>query len=171
MTNPKSDRLLSELLARINALEAWRTQQTDLLDAILATQSTMEAGHDEVRDDDQLEEDIQIDGDALITWVHRSVAAVIARPLRGEYAWCPRWWDHPEAVFRFEALYQAWFELAHEPGVAMSIWIRDHLDPCLQQLLSPSGPFADCSHSERMRALNPPHTPLPTLPTLTPPAG
>ena len=49
----------------------------------------------------------------------------------------------------------------------MSTWIRDHLDPCLRELLTPLGPFADCSHSERFRSLTP-HTPLPTLPTLTP---
>ena len=37
----------------------------------------------------------------------------------------------------------------------MSIWIRDHLDPCLRELLSPNGPFADCTHTERHR--NSPH--------------
>jgi hypothetical protein len=49
----------------------------------------------------------------------------------------------------------------------MSIWIRDHLDPCLRELLSPLGPFADCTHTDRFRSLNP-HTPLPTLPTTDP---
>ena len=47
------------------------------------------------------------------------------------------------------------------------MWIREHLDPCLRELLTPLGPFADCSHSERVRILTP-HAPLPTLPTLTP---
>ena len=59
-----------------------------------------------------------IDGDALIDWVHRHVTAVIARPLRGDLRWCPQWWDHAEAVFRFEALRRAWTELAAEPGAA-----------------------------------------------------
>ena len=70
-------------------------------------------------------------------------------------------------MFRFEALRRAWTELAPEPGAAMSVWIRDHLDPCLRELLTPLGPFADCTHSERVRILTP-HAPLPTLPTLTP---
>ena len=99
--------------------------------------------------------------------MHRHVTAVIARPLRGDLCWCPQWWDHAEAVFRFEALRRAWTELAAEPGAAMSVWIREHLDPCLRELLNPLGPFADCSHSERVRILTP-HAPLPTLPTLTP---
>jgi hypothetical protein len=103
----------------------------------------------------------------LIEWVHRCVTPVIARPLRGEIRWCPLWWEHAEAVFRFEALHRAWTELAPEPGVAMSIWIRDHLDPCLRELLSPLGPFVDCTHSERNRSAGE-HKPLPTLPTSTP---
>ncbi|MBW0115285.1 DUF4913 domain-containing protein [Pseudonocardia sp. KRD-169] len=92
---------------------------------------------------------------------------MIARPLRGELTWCPLWWEHPEAVFRLEALRRAWTELAPEPGAAMSIWIRDHLDPCLRELLTPLGPFADCAHNERYRALSG-HTPIATLPTRTP---
>ena len=101
--------------------------------------------------------------------MHDTVAAITARPLRGEFAWCPLWWEHPEAVFRFEALHGAWTELAPEPGAALSIWIRDHLDPCLHVLLSPNGPFADCAHTERHRIRPHPHRPLPTLPTTTPP--
>ncbi|MBW0092317.1 DUF4913 domain-containing protein [Pseudonocardia sp. KRD-184] len=113
------------------------------------------------------DEDTGIDADRLIGWVHRHVAAVIARPLRGEIKWCPLWWEHPEAVFRFEALRRAWTQLAPEAGVGMSVWIRDHLDPCLRELLSPLGPFADCSHNERFRTLTE-HVPLPTLPTASP---
>ncbi|MFC4945831.1 DUF4913 domain-containing protein [Pseudonocardia sp. GCM10023141] len=158
-------RALAELHARVQALEAWRAHQTDLLDDILNAQSTPIEEVDELDDES---DSAGIDGDKLIEWVHRCVTAVIARPLRGDYAWCPRWWDHPEAIFRFEALYRAWTELAPEPGAAMSIWIRDHLDPCLRELLNPSGPFVDCTHSERQRALNPDHTPLSTLPTAVP---
>jgi hypothetical protein len=150
-------RLITELHARISALEAWRAHQTDLLDELL------EQRHDDLDE----EPDAELDSDVLIEWVHRCVTPVIARPLRGEIKWCPLWWEHPEAVFRFEALHRAWTELAPEPGAAMSIWIRDHLDPCLRELLSPLGPFADCSHSDRHRNTNG-HTPLPGLPTTTP---
>lgn len=155
-------RLIAELQARIQALEAWRTHQTDLLDELLN-----HPDHDDTDLDGELGD--ELDGDALIEWVHRCVTPVTARPLRGEIRWCPLWWEHPEAVFRFEALHRAWTELAPEPGVAMSIWIRDHLDPCLRELLSPLGPFVDCTHTERHRALED-HTPLPTLPTRSPTA-
>jgi hypothetical protein len=109
-----------------------------------------------------------VSGAALIEWVHTNVATVIARPLRGEIKWCPLWWEHPEAIFRFTALHRAWTELAHEPGTGLSIYIRDHLDPCLRELTSTLGPFADCSHNERYKTLTG-HDPLPTLPTSDPP--
>ncbi|OJY41596.1 DUF4913 domain-containing protein [Pseudonocardia sp. 73-21] len=156
-------RLLHELLARVNALEAWRAHQSDLLDAVINNSSSPSA--EKVSDDDPL--DIVLDADQLVGWVHQHVAAVIARPLRGEYRWCPIWWEHPEAAFRFAALQRAWAELAPEPGSAMSVWIRDHLDPCLRELLSPTGPFVDCIHDERYRTLNE-HRPHPTLPVVDP---
>ncbi|MGD9989352.1 DUF4913 domain-containing protein [Pseudonocardia sp.] len=157
--------LIAELCARVQALEAWRTHQSDLLDELLNGVPALESVHEAPPDDG--DENTELDVDALIVWVHDTITSMIARPLRGELVWCPLWWEHPEAVFRLEALRRAWTELAPEPGAAMSIWIRDHLDPCLRELLSPLGPFADCTHNERYRALNG-HTPLSTLPTRAP---
>jgi hypothetical protein len=160
--------VVAGLHSRVAALEAWRAHQTDLLDEILEnlpvsdSPEFVDADHDpheHVADDFDLA--------ALIDWVHQHVTAVIARPLRGEHKWCPQWWEHPEALFRFTALYHAWTELAGEPGAALSTWIRDHLDPCLRELLAPAGPFTDCVQSERCRATTT-HTALPTLPTTTP---
>ena len=165
-------RLLVELQVRIGALEGWRALQTELLDDLFNGRHHAR-GPDEEDDPavgTELEPavaDDELDADRLIGWVHRHVAAVIARPLRGEVKWCPLWWEHPEAVFRFEALRRAWTQLAPEGGVAMSVWIRDHLDPCLRELLSPVGPFVDCSHNERFRTLTE-HLPLPTLPIALP---
>ena len=162
-------RLLIELQARIDVLEGWRAHQSELLDSVVncRTEPVVAAGPEQDDDVSRADGDTGIDADRLIGWVHRHVAAVIARPLRGEIKWCPLWWEHPEAVFRFEALRRAWTQLAPEAGVGMSIWIRDHLDPCLRELHSPLGPFADCSHNERFRTLTE-HVPLPTLPTATP---
>lgn len=163
-------RLLVELQARIGVLEGWRAHQSELLDSVINGRTDLPADNDPEHDNvgtDDVAEGEGIDADRLIGWVHRHVAAVIARPLRGEIKWCPLWWEHPEAVFRFEALRRAWTQLAPEAGVGMSIWIRDHLDPCLRELLSPLGPFADCSHNERFRTLTE-HVPLPTLPTALP---
>ncbi|MHA6779871.1 DUF4913 domain-containing protein [Pseudonocardia saturnea] len=163
---PTTDtRLLAELCARVQALEAWRAHQTDLLDELLNGIPANDQAAPSAADDDLDEGDLDVD--ALIVWVHDTITSMIARPLRGELTWCPLWWEHPEAVFRLEALRRAWTELAPEPGAAMSIWIRDHLDPCLRELLTPLGSFADCVHNERYRAVNG-HTPIATLPTRTP---
>lgn len=163
-----ASRLLIELQARIGVLEGWRAHQSELLDGVINGRAELITEQDDdISQDDVADEDTGIDADRLIGWVHRHVAAVIARPLRGEIKWCPRWWEHPEAVFRFEALRRAWTQLAPEAGVGMSVWIRDHLDPCLRELLSPLGPFADCSHNERFRTLTE-HVPSPTLPTASP---
>lgn len=170
--SPTIDRqVVVGLHSRVSALEAWRAHQTDLLDEILENLPVSEDPDFVDADHDPHDQHVVDDFDlaALIDWVHQHVAAVIARPLRGEHKWCPQWWEHPEALFRFTALYQAWTELAGEPGAALSIWIRDHLDPCLRELLAPAGPFTDCVQSERYRAVAT-HTPLPTLPT-TAPAG
>jgi hypothetical protein len=150
------------LADRLVALEAWREEFLADLDAVQDREEAVIADPPELHPDDEV-----LDPDRLIGWVHRHVTAVIARPLRGEVCWCPLWWEHPEAVFRFEAARRAWTHLAPEPGPSMSTWIRDHLDPCLRELLSPLGPFADCSHSDRFRGHSE-HTPLPTLPTQVP---
>lgn len=162
MTTP-NDQVIAELAARVQALEAWRTHQTDLIDELLNGVPTPAVDEFPPGDDEATELDL----DALVPWVHNTVTAMIARPLRGELTWCPLWWEHPEAVFRLEALRRAWTEFSVEPGAAMSIWIRDHLDPCLRELLTPLGPFADCRQHERHRGASE-HIPLPTLPTRAP---
>lgn len=162
MTDP-TEQMITDLAARVQALEAWRTHQTDLIDELLngapAAPAEQPGSADETAD--------ELDIDTLTGWVHDTITAMIARPLRGELVWCPLWWEHPEAVFRLEALRRAWTEYATEPGAAMSIWIRDHLDPCLRELLTPLGPFADCRHHDRRRSAGE-HTPIPTLPTRDP---
>lgn len=157
---PDHDEQIAALTARVQALEAWRDHQTDLLDELINGMPTAEPASDPAPKED-------LDADGLVSWVHQCITGIIARPLRGELMWCPRWWEHPEAILRMRALHRAWAELASEPGVAMSLWLRDHLDPCLRELLNPLGPFADCAHNERYRSLNG-HTPLATLPTAAP---
>jgi hypothetical protein len=165
MRDPEQvERLLAELSARVQALEGWRAHQSDLLDEIVNGPPRIHSIDEHTPPDvDPAEE---LDADSLKEWVHDTVTSMIARPLRGDLTWCPIWWEHAEAVFRLEALRRAWAELASEPGAAMSIWIRDHLDPCLRELLSPIGPFADCAHNERYRSITS-HTPVPTLPVRT----
>ncbi|MET9991078.1 DUF4913 domain-containing protein [Streptomyces mutabilis] len=71
---------------------------------------------------------------------HRRPAARSGAP------WCPRWWEHLEAVARLHALWLAWQELTdpRAGAVGPSVWHRDHLAPAMSELRDPAGPFAGC---------------------------
>lgn len=59
--------------------------------------------------------------------------------------WCPKWWDHEEAVLRLEALWDAFEALRLEPGTGMAVWIRDYLDPAVAALTHEvTSPFRGC---------------------------
>ncbi|MUL42386.1 DUF4913 domain-containing protein [Streptomonospora sp. PA3] len=73
----------------------------------------------------------------------------------GRAPWCPMWWEHHEAVGRLHALRLAYEELADTRLSGPSgpaVWHRDHLDPALERLRSPNGPFAACSATMGHRA-------------------
>ena len=60
-------------------------------------------------------------------------------------AWCPKWWEHPEAVLRLEALWDAFEALRMQPGTGVAIWIRDYLDPTMASLTTKeTSPFTKC---------------------------
>jgi hypothetical protein len=89
------------------------------------------------------------------SWVSEHFAPMYARPLGGEFRWCPRWWEHAEAISRLEALWRSWETLRVDPGLGMATWYRDHLDTQLAVLLGNRGPFALCSpdRHEQMNSL------------------
>jgi hypothetical protein len=94
---------------------------------------------------------------ALAVWVGDLLLPVYGREVTSQQPWCPRWWEHLEAVARLHALWLAWQELtdptAGAPGPA--VWHRDHLGPVLAELRSPAGPFAGCKAGAH-RAKQPP---------------
>lgn len=47
---------------------------------------------------------------------------------KGEYRWHGRWWMHPEAVARIEALWRTWEHYRQDGTTGMSAWWRDHAD-------------------------------------------
>ncbi|MBF6072711.1 DUF4913 domain-containing protein [Nocardia farcinica] len=82
----------------------------------------------------------------------------VVEPGSAKYArWCPRWWEHGEAIGRLEALWRAFEEARHGEGSEMSTWWLQHADPMMTELLSPNGPFKYCSvqqgHHERLGKL------------------
>lgn len=89
------------------------------------------------------------------SWVTEHFAPMYARPLGGEFRWCPRWWEHAEAISRLEALWRSWETLRGDAGLGMATWYRDHLDSQLTILIGNRGPFALCSpdRHEPMKAL------------------
>jgi hypothetical protein len=88
---------------------------------------------------------------ALIEWVEGVlVPGYLAEP-SADARWCHLWFEHPVAVARLHACWLAWQELT-DPATCgytgPSVWHRDHLDPCIRELRSPSGPFTGCTKGE-----------------------
>jgi len=90
----------------------------------------------------------------LEDWVTEHFAPMYGRPLGGEFRWCPRWFEHAEAISRLEALWRSWETLRLDPGTGMAGWYRDHLDHQLPILLVSRGPLSRCS-SDRHEASKP----------------
>lgn len=76
--------------------------------------------------------------------------------------WCPRWFEHPEAVSRLEALWKAFEALRQDPGTGASAWWRDHADPTMTALFAGQGVFRSCDKGK--------HTLGARLPMEEPPA-
>ncbi|WP_369261264.1 DUF4913 domain-containing protein [Streptomyces sp. R35] len=91
----------------------------------------------------------------LAVWVSDLLLPVYGREVTSQQPWCPRWWEHLEAVARLHGLWLAWQELT-DPAAGASgpaVWHRDHVGPVLAELRSPSGPFAGCkAGSHRAKA-------------------
>lgn len=82
----------------------------------------------------------------LTTWVHGLLLPVYARETTSSAPWCPRWWEHQEAVAQLYGLWMAWQELT-DPETGMTgpaVWHRDHLGHVMASLRDPAGPFAGC---------------------------
>ncbi|MCT9141792.1 DUF4913 domain-containing protein [Streptomyces violarus] len=88
---------------------------------------------------------------ALIEWVEGVlVPGYLAEP-SADARWCHLWFEHPVAVARLHACWLAWQELTDPTTCGYtgpSVWHRDHLDPCVRELRSPSGPFTGCTKGE-----------------------
>ncbi|MET7987929.1 MULTISPECIES: DUF4913 domain-containing protein [unclassified Streptomyces] len=82
----------------------------------------------------------------LAVWVGDLLLPVYGREVTSQQPWCPRWWEHPEAVARLHGLWLAWQDHTHPAagGSGPALWHRDHLGAVLSELRSPGGPFAGC---------------------------
>jgi Domain of unknown function (DUF4913) len=96
----------------------------------------------------------------LESWVNEFFVLTFGRA-EGQVFWCPRWWAHPEAVLRLDALWRTWEATALDPVHGLAEWIRDHLDPNLAVLLGPAGPFAACQGGRHVETAVLPVDPTP----------
>ena len=83
-------------------------------------------------------------------WAVGWLFPAIRRALKAGTYWCPRWWEHPEAVWRLKALWDAWETARAEGGNAMSYWWTVHFDAHWAVLTSAAtGPFASCARRDQ----------------------
>ncbi len=104
---------------------------------------------------------------SVVEFVEEFFVHVFARPLGGEFRWCPQWWDHAEAALLLEACWRTFEHLRLNPQTGISDWLTHHAYPHLHRLMSPTGPFARCSVDRATR----PHEPDQTLRVTPPPPG
>lgn len=75
--------------------------------------------------------------------------------------WSARWWAHPEAVARLDALWRRYEMLrVEEPATYMETFLRVHADYHMRQIMSETGAFADCRR-EDVPTVALPTTPMP----------
>ncbi|MFD9326763.1 DUF4913 domain-containing protein [Streptomyces sp. NPDC060065] len=113
----------------------------------------------------------------LTLWVHHVLLPVYGREVTSMAPWCSRWWEHPEAVALMHGLWLAWGELTDtgsEAGMSgPASWHRDFLNPTMQNLRDPAGPFAGCKPGHRPKETPAvdaadPFGPSPQMPPLRP---
>lgn len=83
-------------------------------------------------------------------------------PGNSMFRWSARWWEHPEALARIDALWRAWEHLRLDGATGSSAWWIEHADHHMPILMSPEGPFAKSEDSNRAGE---------PLPYEAPPAG
>lgn len=84
----------------------------------------------------------------FVTWVVMMVHDLESVPDEtSKQKWCVQWWDHPEAVSRLSALYEAYVKAEEEQN--LSAWWLQHWDAHARVLLSQDGPFKKCQGRHR----------------------
>lgn len=87
-----------------------------------------------------------LDMRVLVAWVREHLALVFQRKIPQNSAphWCRQWWQHPEAIVRFEALRRAWMASVAEPGAELANYLI-LVDQHLAVLMGEHGPFTGCA--------------------------
>lgn len=94
----------------------------------------------------------------LALWVHGLLVPVYGREISSTAPWCPRWYEHTEAVAQLYGLWMAWQDLtgSRSPLTGPAMWHRDFLTPTMNNLRDPSGVFAGCKPGQHRPKEPPP---------------
>lgn len=132
MTGPED----GALAGRVEDLEARLARLAQELDDIRTTENTTDTA---ARDGSEGWEPAY---PSLLDWVQLWFLHHVER---GRARWCDQWADHPEALWRLEALWRSFEQARLDPWSGPSTWTTSHLDPHLSVLLADHGPFGSCS--------------------------
>lgn len=84
-----------------------------------------------------------------VAWVERWLVPSFVRDQPSHFAWCPQWWEHPEAAVRLHALWRGFEAARCGEGSEFSSWIIYHLDVHLPAIRNAvTGPFKGCKNEE-----------------------
>lgn len=103
--------------------------------------------------DDELEEQESSVFESVEQFVSEFIAPLYVRPIGSAAKWCPKWWLHAEAVFRFNALWVTYENgfASEDPSFAAK-WMASYADPFMSRLMDPNGTFNGCSPERGHRA-------------------
>lgn len=103
--------------------------------------------------DDELEEQESSVFESVEQFVSEFIAPLYVRPIGSAAKWCPKWWLHAEAVFRFNALWVTYENgfASEDPSFAAK-WLASYADPFMSRLMDPNGTFNGCSPERGHRA-------------------
>lgn len=111
---------------------------------------------EELSDDELSEDELEQDSsvfDSVEQFVREFIAPLYVRPIGSAAKWCPKWWLHAEAVFRFNALWVTYENgFASEDPTFAARWMASYADPFMSRLMEPNGTFNGCSPERGHRA-------------------
>ncbi|OFB44252.1 hypothetical protein Manayef4_09025 [Frankia sp. CgMI4] len=109
---------LDALTARLARLET-AIDDHDAAFSDLTSTPTAPAGSADSRGQEQQEQADPLYPD-VVAFVEQFFAPAFARPLGGEFRWCPHWWDHTEAGLILEACWRTFehFRLNPQTGIS-----------------------------------------------------
>lgn len=140
----QAEREHNRVTANVSRLEDEDAVARELLDRAMKTEQT--SGAEQPRIFRDAEQEPQLFYGSAEDFLHEQLLPLYNRIVDGKNGkWCRKWYLHPEAVSRVEALWRAWEHLRLDAATGASVWWRDHADPHMAVLFSTKGPFHACT--------------------------